>query len=71
MRRLSDATLAALPAAVARPRYDRAANRPGIVHLGLGAFHRAHQAVRTEAALNAGGRDWGIVAASLRSAETR
>jgi fructuronate reductase len=71
MRRLSDATLASLPASVGRPLYERAAIRPGIVHLGLGAFHRAHQAVMTEAALNAGARDWGIVAASLRSAETR
>jgi fructuronate reductase len=70
-RRLSAATLADLPAAVARPGYDRAAVAPGIVHLGLGAFHRAHQAVVTEAVLEAGARDWGIVAASLRSPETR
>ena len=69
--RLSAATLRALPAAVARPRYDRDAVTPGIVHLGLGAFHRAHQAVMTEAVLNAGARDWGIVAASLRSPDTR
>ncbi len=69
--RLADATLGALPPGVARPCYDRAAVTPGIVHLGLGAFHRAHQAVMTEAALEAGARDWGIVAASLRSAETR
>ena len=41
------------------------------MHLGLGAFHRAHQAVMTEAALDAGAREWGIVAASLRSPETR
>lgn len=71
MPRLCDAALAALPASVGRPRYDRAGIRPGILHLGLGAFHRAHQAVMTEAVLNAGARDWGIVAASLRSAETR
>lgn len=70
-RRLSAATLAELPAAVARPRYNRAAVTPGIVHLGLGAFHRAHQAVMTEAVLNAGARDWSIVAASLRSPDTR
>jgi len=71
MMRLSAATLDRLPAAVARPRYDRAAVAPGIVHLGLGAFHRAHQAVMTEAVLNAGARDWGIIAASLRSPDTR
>ncbi|MGX9966797.1 mannitol dehydrogenase family protein [Roseomonas sp. F4] len=69
--RLSEATLHLLPGAVARPGYDRAAVTPGIVHLGLGAFHRAHQAVMTEAVLAAGARDWGIVAASLRSPETR
>jgi fructuronate reductase len=69
--RLSAATLSALPASVARPRYDRGAVTAGIVHLGLGAFHRAQQAVMTEAVLNAGARDWGIVAASLRSAGTR
>ena len=69
--RLSMAALAGLPGGVARPRYDRAAVTPGILHLGLGAFHRAHQAVMTEAVLDAGARDWGIVAASLRSPETR
>ncbi len=42
--RLSNATLDRLPASVARPGYDRAAVTPGIVHIGPGAFHRAHQA---------------------------
>ena len=69
--RLSAATLPRLPDAVARPRYDRGAVTPGIVHLGLGAFHRAHQAVMTDEVLEAGARDWGIVAASLRSPATR
>jgi fructuronate reductase len=69
--RLSDAALEGLPAAASRPDYDRRAITPGIVHLGIGAFHRAHQAVMTEAALAAGARDWGIVAASLRSPDTR
>ncbi|WP_291295449.1 mannitol dehydrogenase family protein [Elioraea sp.] len=69
--RLSAAALGQLPASVARPRYDRAAITPGIVHLGLGAFHRGHQAVMTEAVLQDGAREWGIVAASLRSPATR
>ena len=43
--RLSTQTLVQLPAGVRRPRYDRTAVKPGIVHLGVGAFHRAHQAV--------------------------
>lgn len=71
MMRLSAATLHRLPASVARPGYPREAVTPGIVHLGLGAFHRAHQAVMTEAVLAAGGTRWGIVAASLRSPATR
>ncbi|MGQ9368527.1 mannitol dehydrogenase family protein [Azospirillum sp. ST 5-10] len=71
-KRLDANTLASLPAAVARPRYDRAALETGIVHIGLGAFHRAHQAVYTEDALNRdGGGPWGICGVSLRSPETR
>lgn len=69
--RLSAATLGRLPAAVARPNYDRGMLRSGIMHLGLGAFHRAHQAALTEDCLNAGAADWGIAAASLRSPDTR
>jgi fructuronate reductase len=68
MSRLSNATLAALPAEVDRPRYDRAAVRRGVVHLGIGAFHRAHQAWYFERALDGGDSRWGITAASLRSA---
>ncbi len=71
MTRLSDATLGQLPADVARPRYDRAGVRTGIVHLGVGAFHRAHQAVFTDDCLNAGATEWGIAAASLRNSDTR
>ncbi len=67
MSRLSDAAVAALAGGVARPGYDRAGQRIGIVHIGLGAFHRAHQAVYTDDAMAAGDRDWGIAAASLRS----
>lgn len=71
MIRLNDAALHRLPADVARPLYARSALRTGIVHLGLGAFHRAHQAVFTDDCLNAGETDWGIAAASLRSPDTR
>jgi fructuronate reductase len=43
----------------------------GIVHIGLGAFHRAHQAAYLEAWLNRnGGGDWGICAANIRSNRT-
>jgi fructuronate reductase len=64
--RLSLKTLARVPASVARPAYDAGALRSGIVHLGLGAFHRAHQAVYTDAAIAAAGGDWGIVGVSMR-----
>ena len=68
-KRLNDATLADLPSGIERPRYDRSAVTTGIVHLGVGAFHRAHQAVYTDDILARDPR-WGIVAASLRSPDT-
>lgn len=37
----------ALPSTVQQPNYDRAALRSRIVHIGFGAFHRAHQALLT------------------------
>ncbi|HHZ07303.1 MAG TPA: mannitol dehydrogenase family protein [Rhizobiales bacterium] len=56
-----------LPGVVA-PRYDRA--RPsGIVHIGVGAFHKAHQAVYTDDALARSGGDWMITGVSLRSSD--
>lgn len=58
-----------LPASVRRPDYDRGAQAAGIVHIGIGAFHRAHQAVYTDDAMNAGDRDWGIIGVSLRSGD--
>ncbi len=67
MERLDATTLERLPPEVERPRYDRGRLRAGILHLGLGAFHRAHQAVYTEAALNSAGGDWGIVGVCMRS----
>lgn len=65
--RLSDACLARLDAAIAVPRYDRSRAKCGIVHLGIGAFHRAHQAVYTDQAMNVSGGDWCITGVSLRS----
>ncbi len=63
------ATLEGLPAGVAVPGYTPAAHGTGIVHLGLGAFHKAHQAVYTDTALAASGGDWRICGVSLRSPE--
>jgi len=67
--RLSLETLDSLSPAVARPGYDFARQRAGIVHFGIGAFHRAHQAVYTDDAMAAGDRDWRIIGVSLRSAD--
>src|SRR5581483_9748410 len=69
--RLGHANLDQMPSAIRRPAYDRSRVTPGIVHLGLGAFHRAHQAVAIDDCLAAGSNAWGIVGASLRSPETR
>lgn len=68
--RLCEAALATLPKAIARPAYDRSKLTAGIVHLGIGAFHRAHQAVYVDDVL-AADPSWAIVGASLRSADTR
>jgi fructuronate reductase len=68
--RLSDKTLNTLPPAAAAPSYDRSSVTPGIVHLGVGAFHRAHQAAYVDECLAAGELEWGIVGASLQSAST-
>jgi fructuronate reductase len=69
--RLCVAGLAQLPAAVARPGYDVAKIACGILHLGIGAFHRAHQAYYTDTVLAGGDQSWGIVGASLRGAAVR
>ena len=71
MKRLNQEQLAALPADVALPQYDRNLLKAGIVHLGIGAFHRAHQAFYTEGVLNKFGGDWGIIGCSLRSSSVR
>lgn len=69
--RLSARSLSALPASVIRPAYDRDHAAIGIVHLGVGAFHRAHQAAIIEECLARGEKGWAIAGASLRSADTR
>jgi fructuronate reductase len=69
--RLSSTTLGALPESVARPRYDRDARGIGIVHFGIGAFHRAHMAVYTDDVMAGGEGDWRILGVSLRSAGVR
>ncbi len=56
--------------ATKKPVYDPTNHGSGIVHLGVGAFHRAHQAVYTDTAISQKGGDWRIVGVSLRNAHT-
>ncbi len=69
--RLSPAPLKGLATQIARPLYDRTKLDVGIVHLGIGAFHRAHQAVYVDEALNREAGDWLIAGVSLRRPDTR
>ena len=64
---LSNATLAQLPDGVKRPGYDRSNLTPGIVHIGLGNFHRAHQSWYLHRLMEQGlAHDWAIVGAGVR-----
>lgn len=65
--RLSRQMVARLPQSVRRPPVAADAVSGGIVHLGTGAFHRAHQALYTQVANQSGGRRWSITGVSLRS----
>jgi mannitol 2-dehydrogenase len=65
-RPLSAATLAAHGRRVDVPGYDRAALTPGVVHMSVGSFHRAHQAVYLDDLAQLGHREWGVLGVSLR-----
>jgi len=67
MERLSSKTV--LPDNIDTPNYIPESHGVGIVHIGIGAFHRAHQAVYTDDALAADGGDWRITGVSLRGTE--
>ncbi|SHJ59649.1 mannitol 2-dehydrogenase [Palleronia salina] len=70
--RLSNATLMDLPEGVRVPGYDRAALTPGIVHIGLGNFHRAHQAWYLHRLMDTGAaHDWAIVGAGVRAPDAK
>ncbi|MGE9549631.1 mannitol dehydrogenase family protein [Erwinia amylovora] len=58
-----------LSAGVARPEYDRKKLRTRMVHIGFGAFHRAHQAVCSDRLANEHGSDWGYCEVNLNSGE--
>ena len=72
MTPLTTASLSSLDPAVAVPGYDRGTVRAGIVHLGVGAFHRAHQALYLDRLMNAGqGLDWGICGVGVLPGDAR
>jgi mannitol 2-dehydrogenase len=69
---LNARTLASLDPAVARPGYDRSRVTPGIVHLGVGGFHRAHQAMYADRLLEQGGDpSWGICGVGVLPVDER
>jgi mannitol 2-dehydrogenase len=64
--------LAALSASVPTPSYDRSRVGVGIVHLGVGGFHRSHQAMYLDALMAAGtALDWGICGVGVLPADAR
>lgn len=66
--KLCNDSLNQLPAAVLRPQYDRTALTPGIIHIGVGNFHRAHQAWYLHRLMQDGqAHDWAIIGAGVRS----
>ena len=71
MERLSLATMDRLPVDVARPGFDPRSLEIGIVHFGIGAFHRAHQALYTQEAITRHPGPWGICGVIPRSPDVR
>ena len=70
MTSLSATTLPTLATrGITTPIYDRTALIPGVVHLGLGAFHRAHQALVFDALLAGGDSRWGVFGVAMRSTQ--
>ena len=70
--KLSLATLPELPAGVAGPAYTREALSPGILHFGVGNFHRAHMAVYLDRLFNTGrDHDWAIVGGGVTGYDAR
>jgi mannitol 2-dehydrogenase len=61
-----------LASSVPRPAYDRGAVTTGVVHFGVGGFHRAHQAMYHDRLMNAGkALDWGICGVGVMPADRR
>lgn len=72
MSPLTDRTLPDLPKDVATPAYDRSALRTGIVHFGVGGFHRAHEAMYLDRLMNHGkALDWAICGVGVMPGDRR
>ena len=70
MVKLSQANLGQIDPAIARPTYDRSAITPGIVHIGCGNFHRAHQSWYLDQLFRKGiCKKYGLVGAGVRPAD--
>ena len=67
MRRLSRGILADLPRSVRQPQYDREQLTIGMAHIGVGAFHRCHQAEFVDDMLEAQFGPWGLVGVNLKA----
>lgn len=69
---LNQKNLSRLPRDIARPTYDRGRLTAGIVHVGVGGFHRSHEAFYTDELLQSGDDSkWGICGVGLRESDRR
>ncbi|MFZ4896397.1 mannitol dehydrogenase family protein [Plantibacter sp. Mn2098] len=71
MTAVNSSNLTELGRSVAVPEYDRARVRPGIVHIGVGAFHRAHEAMYIDRLLQLGETEWGICGVGVLPTDAR
>ena len=70
--RLTQQNLSQLPPDIARPTYDRSQVTTGIVHVGVGGFHRSHEAFYIDKLLQSGeAQEWGICGVGLRDADRK
>src|SRR3712207_3863467 len=69
--RLNQNALARMDDRVSVPGYDRRALTPAVVHIGVGGFHRAHQAVYLDDLARTGETGWGEIGVGLRSTTMR
>jgi len=72
MQSLNTGSLSSLAGSLPVPSYDRSRLRTGIVHLGVGAFHRSHQAMYLDRLLEQGqGQDWAICGVGVLPSDRR